>query len=103
MIPWPARLWLVAAITQLRHAHSEGRACYDKKRAEGKTSKEALRALKRRISDGLFRRLGVGARRAATGSSQVTGPGRQAGNDTDASAADSHPEHRLFGTTTPRT
>ena len=32
----------MAAITQLRHKHSEGRAYYDKKVAEGKTHKEAL-------------------------------------------------------------
>jgi transposase len=91
----------MAAITQIRHLHSEGRAYYDKKTAEGKTSKEALRALKRRISDALYRRLRADDRRAATGYTQVTGPGGQAGNGTDASAAGSHPEHRLFGTATP--
>ncbi len=44
----------MAAVTQVRHRHSEGRAYFDKKVAEGKTGKEALRALKRRISDALF-------------------------------------------------
>jgi transposase len=44
----------MAAVTQVRHRHSEGRAYYDRKVAEGKTGKEALRALKRRISDALF-------------------------------------------------
>jgi transposase len=34
----------MAAITQIRCKHSDGRACYDKKIAEGKTPKEALRA-----------------------------------------------------------
>ena len=91
----------MAAITQIRHLHSEGHAYYDKKTAEGKTSKEALRALKRRISDALYRRLRADASRAATGYTQVTGPGGQAGNGTDASAAGSHPEHQLFGTATP--
>jgi transposase len=90
----------MAAITQVRYAHSEGRAYYDKKTAEGKTPKEALRALKRRISDAIYRRLRADARRAAA-SAQVTGPGGQAGNVTDASAAGSHPGHRLFGTATP--
>jgi transposase len=90
----------MAAITQVRYAHSEGRAYYDKKIAEGKTPKEALRALKRRISDAIYRRLRADARRAAA-SAQVTGPGGQAGNVTDASAAGSHPGHRLFGTATP--
>jgi hypothetical protein len=88
--------------TQLASAHqSHSRTYYDKKIAEGKTSKEALRALKRRISDALFRRLRADARRAASGSAKVTDPGGQAGNDTDASAAGSHPEHRLFGAATP--
>ncbi|MCP4967445.1 MAG: IS110 family transposase [bacterium] len=46
----------IAAITQLRYP-SDGRTYYDKKIAEGKTSKEAIRALKRRISDVVYRRL----------------------------------------------
>jgi transposase len=54
----------MAAITQLRHKHSEGRAYYEKKLAEGKTHKEALRSLKRRISDAIFARLLADARRA---------------------------------------
>ena len=91
----------MAAITQIRHPHSEGRAYYDKKIAEGKTPKEAVRALKRRISDAIYRRLRVDARRVVSQSAQVTGPGGQAGNVTDASAADSHPGCRLFGTATP--
>src|SRR5205823_1051800 len=41
----------MAAVTQIRYRHSPGRACYDKKLAEGKTPKEALRCLKRQISD----------------------------------------------------
>ena len=40
----------MAAITQIRHSHSDGRAYYGKKLAEGKTHKEALRSLKRRSS-----------------------------------------------------
>jgi hypothetical protein len=46
-----------AAVTQLRHAHSPGRAFYDRKRAEGQTSKTAIRALKRRISNVVYRHL----------------------------------------------
>ena len=34
----------MAAITQIRHRNSDGRAYYDKKLAEGKTHKEALRS-----------------------------------------------------------
>jgi transposase len=55
----------MAAITQIRQPHSEGRAYYDKKLAEGKTHREALRALKRQISDAVFARLRADARRAA--------------------------------------
>ena len=55
----------MAAITQIRHAHSDGRAYYDRKIAEGKTHKEALRCLKRRISDAVFARLQADARQAA--------------------------------------
>jgi hypothetical protein len=54
----------MAAITQIRHKHSDGRAYYEKKLAEGKTHKEALRSLKRRISDAIFARLLADARRA---------------------------------------
>jgi transposase len=46
----------VAAITQVSH-DTPGRAYYLRKVAEGKTSKEALRALKRRISDAVYRQL----------------------------------------------
>jgi transposase len=83
----------MAAITQIRYPHSDGRAYYDKKIAEGKTRKEALRALKRRISDALYARLQADARSAANG----TGPGGQPGNDSVSRAAGSHPERRLFG------
>ena len=34
--------------------HSPGRAYYDRKLAEGKTPKEALRSLKRQLSDTIF-------------------------------------------------
>jgi transposase len=86
----------MAAITQLRHKHSEGRAYYDKKVAEGKTHKEALRSLKRKISDAIFARLQADARQART-----KGPGGQPGNGSDSSAASSHPERQLFGPATP--
>jgi transposase len=46
----------IAAVTQLRH-DTPGRIYYDRKIAEGKTSKEAIRALKRRISDVVYRTL----------------------------------------------
>ena len=46
----------IAAVTQLRYP-SQGRTYYDKKITEGKTSKEAIRALKRHISDAVYRQL----------------------------------------------
>ncbi len=55
----------MAAISQIRHKHSQGRACYEKKTSEGKTRKEALRALKRRISDAICAALAADARQAA--------------------------------------
>jgi transposase len=67
----------MAAISQIRHKHSDGRACYDKKVAEGKTHKEALRCLKRRISDAIYAALVADARRAAALRPQ--GPGGQPG------------------------
>jgi transposase len=54
----------IAAVTQVRHTHSPGHAYYERKVKEGKTPKEALRALKRRISDTVFRRLVADAARA---------------------------------------
>jgi transposase len=88
----------MAAVTQVRQPHSQGRAYYDKKLAEGKTHKEALRSLKRQVSDAAFTRLRADARRA-----QARGrdPGGQQGNDSAASAAGSHPSNRLFGQATP--
>jgi transposase len=46
------------AVTQIRN-DTPGRAYYDRNIAEGKTTKEALRALKRRISDAVWRQLRV--------------------------------------------
>ena len=90
----------MAAITQIRHAHSDGRAYYDKKIAEGKTHKEALRSLKRRISNAIYSHLVADARQAAA-AARVKGPGGQPGNGSDSSAAGSHPGNRLFGQATP--
>ena len=89
----------VAAVTQIRHKHSNGRAYYEKKLAEGKTHKEALRALKRRISDAIYAALVADARRAADACAE--GPGGQPGNRSPSRAAGSHPARRLFGQATP--
>jgi len=45
------------AVTQLRQPETLGRAYYEHKRTEGKTPKEALRCLKRRLSDTVYRQL----------------------------------------------
>ena len=82
----------MAASNWIRHKHSDGRAYYQRKLAEGKTRKEALRCLKRRISDAIYARLRADARKA--------GPGGQPGNDTGSSVTGSHPGHRLFGQAT---
>jgi transposase len=55
----------IAAVTQLRH-DTNGRVYFDKKIAEGKTPKEAIRALKRRISDAVYKSLIADTRRAST-------------------------------------
>ena len=84
----------MAAVTQVRWRHSPGRGYYDRKITEGKTPKEALRALKRRISDALWVAMVADARRkaASTPAPSKAGPGGQPGNDSVASAAGSHPE-----------
>jgi transposase len=48
------RVLYTMAITQIR-ADTEGRAYYLRKRAEGKTGREALRCLKRRLSDLVYK------------------------------------------------
>jgi|GEM_PF-3182441 len=78
----------MAAVTQVRFPHTEGRAYFDRKVAEGKTGKEALRALKRRISDALYGAMAADARREEEASG---GPGGQTGNGKLACAAGSHP------------
>jgi transposase len=52
----------IAAVTQVRN-DTPGRAYYLRKQAEGKTRKEAMRALKRRISDAVYRQLRADATR----------------------------------------
>ena len=72
------------AITQIRNRKSPGRAYYDRKLAQSKTKKEALRALKRRISDVIYRQLVADAQLEA-------GPGGQTGTTLTASVTDPTP------------
>ena len=51
----------VVAITQLRYP-CDGRQYFDRKRAEGKNTKEAIRALKRQLSNVIYRTLIADAR-----------------------------------------
>ena len=77
------------ARVQIRNP-SEGRAYYDRKKADGKAPMEAMRCVKRRLSDIVFQTMlndAVRTTEATTG----TGPGGQRGNDSDSSAAGSHP------------
>jgi transposase len=80
----------IAAINQLRH-DTEGRAYLPRKVAAGKTPRmEALRALKRKLSDVLYSRLVADAQtRDLTGDD--TGPGGHCGATQESSAADLPP------------
>jgi transposase len=86
----------MAAVTQVSHRHSSDRAYYERKLAEGKIPKEALRSLKRRVSDAVFAQLQTDARRLRWTHAERS-PGGQQRNDSFASAAGSHPWHRLLG------
>ena len=79
------RVLHIMARVQIRNP-SQGRDYYDRKKADGKAPMEAMRCVKRRLSDIVFQQMLNDAMRA-TG----TGPGGQQGNDSDSSATDSHP------------
>ena len=79
------RVLHIMATVQLRNA-TEGRQYYDRKKAAGKTSMEAMRCLKRRLSDLVYRALIDDLTRE-----HRTGPGGQRGDDSDSSAAGSQP------------
>lgn len=98
------RVLHIMATVQLRNP-GIGRDYYDRKKAAGKTSMEAMRCLKRRLSDVVFRAMLDDAVTALR-----TGPGGHRGAATDSSAAGSHPhtgtsDQSLPGpaTTDPRT
>ena len=56
----------MAAVTQLRNPTSAGRDYYERKLADDKTRTEALRCLKRRLSDVVFRQLTIDLEQAAS-------------------------------------
>jgi transposase len=79
------RVLHIMAIVQLRH-DTPGRAYYRRRLAEGKTAMEAIRALKRRLSDVVYRHMLRDIQRSETG------PGGQPGATLQSSAADPNPE-----------
>ena len=79
------RVLHIMAIVQLRN-DTEGRAYYRRKLAAGKTPMEALRCLKRRLSDVVFRQL-----LADTTRPQEAGPGGHSGATLKSSAASPTP------------
>ena len=76
----------IAAISQIR-LDTDGRTYYRRKRAEGKKALEAIRCLKRRISDAIYRQLLTDA----TAGRVNAGPGGHRGASHVSSAAGSHP------------
>jgi transposase len=79
----------IMAIVQLRN-DTEGRAYYRRKLAAGKTSMEAMRCLKRRLSDIVYRQL-VNNQKRLREKGRPADPGGQAGAATDSSATGSNP------------
>ncbi|WP_246595036.1 IS110 family transposase [Actinoplanes auranticolor] len=78
------RVLHIMAVVQLRR-DTEGRRYYRRKLAEGKTTMEAMRALKRRLSDVVYRQMAADAKRLRTG------PGGHVGATLQSSAADPNP------------
>jgi transposase len=76
------RVLHIMAVVQLRH-DTPGRAYYRRRLAEGKTTMEALRALKRHLSDVVYKRIVADTKRAQT---SATGPGGQSGATLQSSA-----------------
>ena len=75
----------IAATTQNR-LDTPGRAYYRRKLAAGKSRREAMRCLKRRVSDVLYRQLRADAARSVD-----AGPGGHRGAALQSSAAGFHP------------
>jgi transposase len=83
----------IAAVTQIR-LDTEGRTYYRRKRAAGKKRLEAMRCLKRRLSDVVYRQLVADAQRAALTTSPEdvgTGPGGHCEATHESSAVDLPP------------
>ena len=57
----------MVAITQIRNPGTAGRIYFERKVAEGKTKREALRSLKRHVSNAIYRQLVLDAKRGPGG------------------------------------
>jgi transposase len=79
------RVLHIMARVQIRNP-SEGRHYYERKKADGKAPKEAMRCVKRRLSDIIYQQM-LNDTLAPT----RTGPGGHRGTTTDSSATGSHP------------
>ena len=90
----------VAAIVQIRH-DTEGRAYYRRKLAAGKTPMEALRCLKRRLSDVVYRQLVADAGQPRSQMRRVREG--TAGRHSRIQRGRLTPAHRHFGSATSRT
>jgi transposase len=77
----------IVALTQVRMRHSTGRAYYDTKTATGKTHNEAMRCLKRRLADHVWRIMIADERCRQS----ATGPGGHSGATLTSSAAGATP------------
>lgn len=79
------RVLHLMAVVQLRN-QTEGRAYFDRKKADGKSSMEAMRCLKRRLSDVVYRQLINDLARS------TAGPGGHSGTTLHSSATDLTPD-----------
>jgi hypothetical protein len=91
----------IAAVVQIRH-DTPGRAYYRRKLSEGKTPLEALRCLRRRLSDVVYRQLVADAEEANQAERDGAGPGGQRGR-LFTPARPAQPHSRTFGQATART
>ena len=84
--PPPGHVLSIAGIVQLRH-DTPGRAYYRRKRAAGKTPTEAMRCLRRRLSDAAYRQLMADAT-----AQEEASPGGHPGASWSSSAAGLSPD-----------
>ncbi|MEV5768487.1 transposase, partial [Micromonospora sp. NPDC052213] len=76
----------IMAVVQLRN-RTQGRTYFDAKKAAGKTSMEAMRALKRRLSNLVYARMVTDQRKR-----DAAGPGGQSGTTLQSSVTDLTPD-----------